>query len=173
VTLSWKASSDAHEVSISGVGAVPRSGARQVDQRQTRVYVLRAVSYFGCSAQEEVRVDVSNDAPVILEFHANPAILGEEGQTTLSWSTTGAESVTLQPSGNPLPVSGQVEVRPGPVSRFTLRAESWYGIVAERHLSVAVIRRAKLDLSRKAHLDLSRMAKKMTPSAEANRRDRG
>ena len=164
VNLSWEVSSDAHEVSISGVGAVQGKGSRQVEQRQNRVYVLTATSYFGYSAKQEVRVDVSSAQPIIHDFNASPRVLGEEGATTISWTTSGAESVSLHPINRPLASSGSLEVQPGRESRLTIRAESWYGIVAERHITITVIRRARVDRSRKAVVDHTLKAKRLTPT---------
>lgn len=164
VTLSWDVSPDAHEVSISGVGTVPGTGSRQVEQRQNRVYVLTATSYFGYAAKKEVRVDVSAAEPVIYDFSANPRILGENGVTTITWNTAGAESVSLHPIGKPLASSGSLEVVVGGESRLIIRAESWYGIVAERHITLRVIRRAQVDRSKKAVVDRSLKAKRFTPS---------
>lgn len=164
VTLSWEATPDAHEVSISGVGAVPVQGSRRIEQRQNRVYVLTAASYFGYSTKQEIRIDVSTAQPVIHDFIARPRVLGEDGATTISWSTSGAASVTLYPIGKPLATSGEQEVQPGSESRLTIRAESWYGVVAERHLTITVIRRAQVDRSKKAVVDRTLKAKRLVPS---------
>jgi serine/threonine protein kinase len=158
-TLSWQVSADAHQVEISGIGPVDRSGSRTVEQRRPQTYVLTAVSYFGKHAEQQVQVDVSRTPPVIDDFSAAPLVLPQAAEALLRWSARNAETVSLEPDGTEVPPSGELRRRAEVSTKFTLRARSWYGEVAERSVNITVIRKAVIDRSRFATLDRTKVAR--------------
>jgi len=158
LTLSWEVSRDAHEVSITGLGKVPPSGKRVLDQRQAQTFVLTAASFFGPKSQAQVAVDVSRGAPQIHRFQAGSTMFREGLETTLAWSVTGAERVLILPEGWEVPASGSRTVRPVRSTRYVLQAISWYGIVATEHVDVSVIRKTTIK-GQPTQLDRSRLTK--------------
>ncbi len=159
LTLRWDVSPDAHEVTISGLGVVPASGTRVLQQRQAQTFVLTATSYFGPRTKASLEVDVSRTAPVIHDFRAAPMLFRQGLETVLTWKVSGAESVRLEPDGDSLPPSGSRTLRPDKTTRFILRAVSWYGIAVMRHIDVSVVRKTTLSQRQPTQLDWSRVTK--------------
>jgi hypothetical protein len=90
-------------------------------------YVLQLAAYDGAlSASDEVTVTVtapSSPAPTIPSFTATPGSVPEGSTTTLAWSTTNTDSVTLSPTGDSgLPATGEFVVTPTQTTTYTLTA---------------------------------------------------
>src|SRR5438128_9565981 len=96
-TLSWSVR-NATQVSIDqGIGQVHGSSAI-VTPAGTTTYTLTASGAGGSTtAKATVIVSGSASAPVITFFTANPSSVAKGTQTTLSWSVTGANSISIAP----------------------------------------------------------------------------
>jgi hypothetical protein len=138
-TLSWQ-TTDATSVDIdNGAGTgLPASGTVQVSPTTTTRYALVARGPGG-QANAEVTVSVAvPGAPVVLVFSASPQTIAPGGSTTLSWSTQGATSVTLDNGLGTQAVTGMVTVSPGQSTTYTLTASGPGGqTTAQVNVSVA------------------------------------
>ncbi|MBV9067420.1 MAG: hypothetical protein JO093_17770 [Acidobacteria bacterium] len=91
-TLTWLVT-NATSVSIdNGIGAQAASGSMSVSPSQTTTYTLTATGPGGTSTAAAMVTIVV--APVIT-FTASPTVISTGGSSTLSWSVTGVDFVTI------------------------------------------------------------------------------
>ena len=139
--LNWK-TADAASISITSLGDVPAQGDRSVSPTRNMTYELTATGPGG-KATQDVKVNV-NTQPTATISLSNPEVryhqvgdkVEEDGSTTVTWSTSGANSVVVDPI-NSHAVSGNetVEAKPkqtsvGPVNEdinYTLTASNACG----------------------------------------------
>lgn len=135
--LSWKVSG-ATSVSIDqGIGSVALTGTRAVAPTETTTYTLTASSAAGTvTATTQVIVSGTSGAqppqppqppapgspPVVNYFTASPGVVTLGGSTTLSWSVTGATSVTIEPGVGTFGPSGSTVVTPSGSTAYALTA---------------------------------------------------
>ncbi len=97
--LSWSVTG-ATSLSISpGVGTVTGT-SRSVSPTATTTYILSATNAGGTSTSSvtvAVRPSATPARPVINSFSANPTIVTQGSSTLLSWSVTGATSLSISP----------------------------------------------------------------------------
>jgi hypothetical protein len=67
--------------------------------------------------------------PVINSFTATPATIDAGASSTLSWTTTGASTVSISPNVGATPTSGSVSVTPAATTTYTLTATDTAGWV--------------------------------------------
>jgi hypothetical protein len=121
--LSWQVE-NATSVSISpGIGTVDATGSRTVNPTVTTTYVLTATNSQG-SVTASATLTIGSVQ--ILTFTNDPAFSTASGApVTLSWTTSGAASVTMTGFGVPsgaLPVNGSITVNPTTNTDYTLTA---------------------------------------------------
>jgi chitodextrinase len=89
----------------------------------------RALSAAEVLADYQAGAGVS--APVILTFGANPTAIGPGQSTSLSWSTSGATSVSITPGASAAlsPASGSLSVSPVATTTYLLMASNGSGSV--------------------------------------------
>lgn len=139
--LNWS-SVDAVESEISGIGKVAASGDQTVQPMQTTTYTLTAAGPGG-KVTPSATVNVNNSVQASLEV--SPAEISyqrvgtnvtEQGSATVKWSTSNADSVTLEPFGKVDPSGSRtVQAAPqqtaaGPISEtttYTLNASNACG----------------------------------------------
>ena len=127
VTLQWDVSG-ATSVSISpGVGTVSLSGTKKISPDETTTYKLTADSRFGGSVSREITVAVTGKPPTVNNFVASPGGIYTGQTATLSWSVTGATSVSIQPEVGTVSPSGSKVVSPGTTTRYVLTAANSEG----------------------------------------------
>jgi hypothetical protein len=102
-TLAWDVT-NATAVSISpNVGSVSARGSKAVTVTTTTDFVLTAVNGAE-SVTRTARLTVIGDgpagSPVIASFTGTPATIESGQSSTLSWSVTGATTITVTPPGN-------------------------------------------------------------------------
>lgn len=101
-TLNWN-SANAVDVSISGVGTVPASGKQAVSPTKNMTYTLTATGPGGDATQSvTVDVDAQPTASIALtlpevRYHKVGDKVVEQGSTTLTWSTSNANSAMVAP----------------------------------------------------------------------------
>lgn len=132
-TLEW-ATSNAMSVSISAdLGASPGAvtGASvAVTPLANTVYTITATNAFGSTTRTVAVTVTGPTAPVIGSFIATPAFIPAGGSSTLSWSISGANTVSISADvgANPGVVTGNsVVVTPSATTTYTLTATNEIG----------------------------------------------
>lgn len=130
-TLSWDVSG-ATTVSLDqGIGSVPLSGSRAVSPGATTTYTPTATNAAG-SVTATAAVSVSGGAagvPVISYFTADPETVPPGGPSTLSWSVSNADTVTISSGTESLLVGpvGTATASPATTTTYTLTATNAAG----------------------------------------------
>jgi archaellum component FlaC len=139
-TLTWSVS-NATAASISPtVGAVdPRTGSVSVSPTQTTTYTLTATGATGnTTAQVSVTVGAAAAGnPQIVRFEANPLSILPGGQSTLSWTTTGATTVSISGIGS-VNLNGSTTVTPAQTTTYILTASTADGHSVTAPITVTV-----------------------------------
>jgi hypothetical protein len=124
-TLSW-AATGATSVAITpgAFTATTASGATSVSPTATTTYTLTATNSAGSTTSTlTVTVSAATIKPVISSFTANPPSITTGSSSMLSWTTTGATSITVAPgSFTSISASGSTSVSPTATTTYTLTA---------------------------------------------------
>jgi hypothetical protein len=138
-TLTWSIE-NATSASISGVGTIdPKTGSVAVKPTQTTTYTLTATGPNG-NTTSAVTVTVGAAPagnPQIIRFEANPININPGQQSTLSWTTTGASTVSISGVGN-VAANGSTTVSPAQTTTYTLTATSADGKSVTAPITVIV-----------------------------------
>ncbi len=140
-TLTWVVQG-ATTVSISpGIGNVnANSGSTSVSPAQTTTYTLTATGSGG-TVNQSVTVTVGPPTagnPQILRFEASPLTIAPGGQSTLSWTTSGATQVSISPNVGTVTPNGSTTVQPSATTTYTLSATSADGKTVTAPVTVTV-----------------------------------
>ena len=141
-TLQW-ITQNVTSVSIApGVGTVSpaASGSVSVSPTTTTTYTLTATGPSGTTTQTAV-VTVGaapTGNPQIVMFTANPLTIQPGQQSTLSWSTNGASTVTISSVGS-VSLNGSTTVSPTATTTYTLTATSSDGHTVTAPVTVSVV----------------------------------
>lgn len=92
-------------------------------------------------------VGAPGQAPQISSFAATPPVIAAGQTTTLSWSTTGASSVTIDNGVGAVALSGVATVKPTAITTYTLTAMSPSGPSVTAQATVQVISNAVLTIT--------------------------
>ena len=118
-TLTWT-SSNADSVSIdNGIGTVDLNGSVSVEPTETTTYTVTATGAGG-TATKSVTVTV-HPLPTI-SLSADPASITAGGNSTLSWTSSNADSVTISPDIGSVSVNGTTTVSPLETTTYTITA---------------------------------------------------
>jgi hypothetical protein len=133
LTTAWSA--------VSGPGVVtflaPSSPVTTASFSQSGVYVLRLTASDGAlSSFDELTVTVNPAVPVISSFTASPATITQGQSSTLSWSVSGATSLSINQGIGTVTGSSRV-VTPSQTTTYTLTATNAGGS-ATRQVTVTV-----------------------------------
>ncbi len=121
-TLTWT-STDGTTASIDGT-PVALNGSVGVKPGTSTTYTL-TVSNSAGFATKQVTVTVISAAPVITSFTANPTWIPPGQSSTLSWTSTGGTTASL--NGTPVAVNGSVNVTPSASTLYTLTVSNSSG----------------------------------------------
>jgi hypothetical protein len=151
-TLTWS-STDAVDVNITPVGTVQASGTQSVSPHQTTTYAYTATGPGGTVTQNQtIDVNIQPTAtltlnPTDVAYHKIGDKVKEDGTSTLSWTTSNASTVNIDPIGS-VQTSGsqQVTAQPkqqnvGPVDEnqtYTLTATNVCGGSATQTASLHI-----------------------------------
>jgi hypothetical protein len=152
-TLNWK-STDAVATSITELGSVPMSGDREVNPTRTTTYQLVARGPGG-EVKQSATVDVNGQPTATLAF-SQPEVryhkigdkVVEDGSSTLSWSSSNANAVVIQPLGSVASTGNEtIQATPGrtttgPVDQditYTLNVTNACGATATRTATLHVV----------------------------------
>ena len=134
-TLNWT-SANATSLSIDqGVGAVnPPNGSISVSPSATTTYTITATNG---TATATAQTTVS--APLGVTLTANPANIAPGGQSTLTWSSQGAASLSIdQGIGTVTGATGSVKVSPAANTTYTITATDGQGNTTTAAATVSV-----------------------------------
>jgi RHS repeat-associated protein len=127
-TLAWT-TADADSVSIDqGIGSVDLSGSRSVSPQQTTTYVLTATGVGGTTT-ESVTVTVYLLPTVTIAADPEMIVAGES--STLTWSSTSAESCFLEPGIGSVAPNGSVQISPTETTTFSITATGLGGMAMD------------------------------------------
>lgn len=119
-SLHWS-SFKAADISIDqGIGAVGASGTRDVSPLENTAYTITAADSQGRRVAASVTVTVLSKPSVSLSVDPNPIAKGQ--QSTLTWSSTDADLLILDPYGWNLDKSGALTVSPSETTTYSLTA---------------------------------------------------
>lgn len=139
--LSWK-TADAASISITNLGDVPAQGDRSVNPTNNTTYELTAMGPGGKATQDvTLNVNTQPTATISLSdpevhYHQVGDKVEEDGSTTVTWSTSGANSVAVDPiNSHAMTGSETIEAKPkqtslGPINEnltYTLTASNACG----------------------------------------------
>lgn len=139
--LNWK-TADAAGISITNLGDVPAQGDRSVNPTKNTTYELTAMGPGGKATQAvTVNVNTQPTATISLShpevhYHQVGDKVEEDGSTTVTWSTSGANSVVVDPiNSHAITGSETIEAKPkqtsvGPINEnitYTLTASNACG----------------------------------------------
>lgn len=135
-SLHWK-TADAASISITNLGDVPAQGDRSVSPTKNTTYELTAMGPGG-KATQDVPVNV-NTQPTAAISLSNPEVhyhqvgdkIEEEGSTTVTWSTSGANSVMVDPiNSHAMTGSETIEAKPKQTSVGRVNENITYTLTA-------------------------------------------
>jgi len=143
-TLSWNSTRADTAVIDNGIGAVNVNGSTIVSPTETTTYTIM-VTGRGGTATSTATVTVYYPPPII-DISANPVsiLLGES--TTLSWSSTYADTVVIDNGVGSVPVNGPVSVSPTETTTYTMTATGPGGI-STATITIEVIQPPSVDIS--------------------------
>jgi hypothetical protein len=129
-TLSWNVP-NATSVTISGVGSgLNQQGTATVSPTTTTTYNLTATGTGGQTVTASVTVTVGASKPAVVRFTASPNQINAGQSSLLSWTTTGASTVSISPSVGSVAVNGSVSVSPTATTTYTLTATGADGVTS-------------------------------------------
>jgi phospholipase C len=134
--LSWT-SSNATTLSIDqGIGAVNGpSGSLSVSPAATTIYTITATN-----GTATATAAATVNAPLAVTLKANPANIAPGGQSTLTWASTGAVSVSIDQGVPPISgANGSVSVSPTQNTIYTVTATDAQGHTATAAATVNVV----------------------------------
>jgi hypothetical protein len=132
----------ATSVSIdNGIGNVAATGSRTVTPAATTTYTLTAVGPSGnVTLSTTVTVTPGGGGvgnPQIIRFEGSPLSIQPGGQSTLSWTTTGASQVSISGIGSVV-LNGSMTVSPALTTTYTLSATSSDGKTVTAPITITV-----------------------------------
>ncbi len=121
-TLSWS-TRHADTVSLdNGIGAVALNGSLLVSPTDTTAYTLTATGAGG-TVSALVTVTVTEPPPVpTLSVTADPGTIASGSSATLTWSSTHADSVTIEPGIGIVDTNSSLTVSPTETTTYSLTA---------------------------------------------------
>jgi len=124
-TLTWS-TTNATSVSIdNGVGAKPTSGSTVVAPTITTTYTLTANGPGGTSTAQAIVTVVQ--PPTIVTFSADPTSINSGGFSFLTWTVSGADTVTIDQGIGLTSGSGSLRVSPTQTTTYHLTATNAAG----------------------------------------------
>jgi len=130
--LSWATTGATTATIDNGVGSVPVNGSTTVSPAATTTYTLTATAADGVtSVTASVTVTVTvPKAPAIVRFAASPTSISSGGSSLLSWTTTGAATVSINNGVGTVSANGSVTVSPTATTTYTLTATGADGVTS-------------------------------------------
>ncbi len=120
--LSWSTKNATNITIDQGIGTVSAKATMEVSPEATTTYTLTATNSDGQKTQA-CTVEIILNPPTIEYFTASPESIMLGSFSTLSWSTTNAETLAIEPLGDlTIPWTGVHPVSPTETTTYTLIA---------------------------------------------------
>jgi len=138
-TLTWIVQGATSVTINNGLGNVAAAGSTTVSPTATTTYTLTAVGPNGnVTANAIVTVGTGGTTSAqIIRFEANPLTIQPGAQSTLSWSTTGSNQVSISGVGAVTP-NGSTTVSPTQTTTYTLSATGSDGKTVTAPITITV-----------------------------------
>ncbi len=118
-TLTWS-SSNATSITLNpGIGPVPATGSRTITPSDTATYTATAT---GAAGMASATATVTVVFPPTITFAGSPSSITQGGSTTLSWTSTNADTVSIDNNIGPEQPNGSVVVSPKSPTAYTATA---------------------------------------------------
>ena len=140
-TLSWVIQNATSATITPGVGTVSATtGSVAVSPTATTTYTLTATGPNGSTTQT-VQITVGATSAQILRFSASPNSIATGGQSTLSWSTSGATTISISPTVGTVSANGSTTVSPATTTTYTISATGTDGktVTAAAQVTVGAV----------------------------------
>ncbi|MEW6078296.1 MAG: hypothetical protein AB1724_10820 [Thermodesulfobacteriota bacterium] len=118
-TLTWTSTGADTAIIEPGVGNVDVNGSLTVTPGETTLY---KITVFGPGGTATAAVAVNVLYPPTVTFNAEPSEINVGEAVTLSWTTTHADSVTIEPGIGPIELNGTRIIKPAQTTTYTLTA---------------------------------------------------
>ena len=126
-TLTWSSTNADSVVIDQGIGSVSLNGTTTVSPTETTIYTITATGPGG-TATASVTVSFF---PPTADIQANPETILQGESSTLTWSSTNADSVTIEPGIGAVDLNGSVLVSPSESTIYTITATGPGGTVTD------------------------------------------
>jgi hypothetical protein len=138
-TLSWSIDNATSASITPGPGTVDaHTGSVAVSPTQTTTYTLTATGPTG-QVTQQVTVTVGSGAgPQVLRFEASPLNIQPGQSSTLSWTTNGGSSVTIDNGIGTVAANGSTSVSPNATTKYTLTVTSADGRSVTSPITITV-----------------------------------
>lgn len=144
-TLTWEAANATEVIIEPGIGPVAPRGSVTVAPLHTTAYTITA-SGPGGTATHSAQVTLLDPPETSAQIEADPAVITSGQPTVLTWTTTYADTVTIEPGIGTVASSGALAVSPDATTTYTLTAAGPYGTatdsvtvaVTSPHISIAI-----------------------------------
>ncbi len=112
-----------------GQGPLPANGSLPYNPVETTTYTVTPYAGVTVGVPMSVTVTVTQAAtPVMTSFTATPSTIVPGGSSVLSWTSTGAADVLLEPGIGPSPANGSVTVTPSATTTYKATAYTAMGV---------------------------------------------
>ncbi len=133
-TLQWNSTAATTVTIDNGIGNVDPSGTKTVSPAVTTTYTATATN---TNSSQTASATVTVAPGLAATLIANPTTIASGQSSTLTWSSQGASSVTL--NGSSVSASGSTSVNPTSTTTYTLVATDGSGNTANATATVTVL----------------------------------
>jgi RHS repeat-associated protein len=116
-TLSWSSTNADSATIDQGIGSVPAAGSITVTPSQTTTYTI---TVSGPGGQATATAQVTVYIPPTVTLGAAPASIILGNSATLSWSSTNADSATIDQGIGSVPTAGSITITPTQTTTYTI-----------------------------------------------------
>lgn len=126
-TITWTSSNATSVTLDNGIGAVAASGSRTITPSNTATYTATAN---GAAGMVTAAATITVVFPPTISFAASPSSITQGGSTTLRWTSTNADSVSIDNNIGAEPPNGSVVVSPTSPTAYTATATGPGGTIS-------------------------------------------
>lgn len=133
-TIRWNVSGAAsiYIYPAIGVSTLEKAGSQTISPATSTTYTIVATNSAGSATQSTTVIVAPPGSPVITTFISNPSTIETGDSSTLVWSVTGADSISIflgTDNASNLISSGALEVKPTSTTTYTVSATNSAGVI--------------------------------------------